>query len=354
MISEPTTWDLATHTRQPTEAVLERVRKHLLIRGRDYFPFLRGPLAIRIEPFRKASTNPLRRFVIFDGKTQARVIAKWAPAYPNNNEGLTEYLHYCSFTSAYAHMSPALQCPRPLAFLETDDTLLTEEYPGALMTQVLRSFSSLESGRRVGKSVQLSASWLSAFHQHLPSTVMPVKAAWPMIERMNPWIRNCQPASEYLELLPLGIAERFQRLSEGIRRCDATCQIGELHRDFGPSNILVSNHGVTVLDAACNDLGPQLFDVATFTAYLRILPFISPRTERFCRRLESMFLSAYFESTSNSTHASNRNLFSFLVIGEIFRNLDRHIRIAAAFPVAIRSISLLYLLRSYRRILRAC
>src|SRR6185437_11625564 len=106
--------------RRPTLATaksVESIRKHLVAHAPRYFPALSGDISIRIEEVKRPSTNALVRFVLSDGYTAARVIAKWAPVYAQNNEGLTEFWHYRLFNSSCGHQS-AFGCPTPLCFVE--------------------------------------------------------------------------------------------------------------------------------------------------------------------------------------------------------------------------------------------
>ena len=142
-------------------------------------------------------------------------------------------------------------------------------------------------------------------------------------------------------------------LRDAVQTSDCMCRIGEIHREFGPSNILVSNEGIAVLDAACNEQGPHLLDAAVFTAYLRVLPFFSPRTVRFCQHLEGVFLAGYFGLASNATQFPKNDLFSLLLVNGILRNLDRHVTVSSAFPAPLRSMAQVYVARNYRRTLAA-
>lgn len=149
-------------------------------------------MTIRIERVRQESSNPLRRFLLIsDGKTQARIIAKWAEVCPDNNEGLTEYLHYLSFNSDCARRSLFLRCPRPLAFLETYNVLLTEECAGTPLSEAFKSLSGTLSDSELRRGVQHSGEWLSSFHEYYPSMVIPIKETWPTITRSCPWIVEC-------------------------------------------------------------------------------------------------------------------------------------------------------------------
>lgn len=341
------------HLRQPSKAALEEVRTHLLLRACEYFRFLHRPLSVRVERVRRESTNPLRRFAISDGERRANVIAKWAPVYASNNEGLTEYRHYYSFNSECA--SPAIQCPRPLAFLDKSNALLTEEHSGVPMSLVLKSFAGAASRTHLTHSVRLAARWLSAFHKHWPSTAVPAKTAWPFIEHSCPWMTERQLAGEgFRTLESTSLSERVWCLREAVRKSDFPVHLGEMHREFGPANILVCGEGVTVLDAPCNEHGPQLFDVAEFVAYLRILDFISLRTEMCCRSLEDVFLAEYFGLNSSAPdrgQSRDRALLLLLTVGGVLRNQSRHVKIAEALLGPVKRACREYFNRNYRRTL---
>ena len=107
---------LTENGKQSRSVALDPIRRHLLAHGRDYFPSLERHLRVTITPVRQPSTNPLYRFIVSDDCRTFPVIAKWAPIYPDNNEGETEYLHYRNFYFRYGSDSP-FRCPKPVAFL---------------------------------------------------------------------------------------------------------------------------------------------------------------------------------------------------------------------------------------------
>lgn len=336
---------------RPTEAALVRIQSYLLLHAREQFPLARDPLTIDVSLVRYQATNPLRRFTISDGTRKIRVIGKWAPVYPNNNEGLTEFLHYNSFGAAFP--SAVIRCPKALGFLHAENVLLTEEYPGVQMHRALKRLV-LSTPKRLLDCVRLGARWLAAFHELHPYQLVSIHQAWPHLERAHSWLSNAQAATR--KLRPLGsdsLTSRILSLRDSVLRHSAPCRVGGIHGDFGPSNILTSKDGIVVLDVASNAPGPQLLDVAAFVAYLRILPMLSARSKRLCDSLEEAFLSAYADVASRSSPPIDHRMLSLLVACQVVRNLDRHMAISASMPQPLRTLCRAYLVRNYRRTLLA-
>ena len=322
---------------------LRRVQGHLEEHGLDYFPALKEITKIRIERVKEESTNPLRRFVLSDGTQNARVIAKWAPVYCSNNEGLTEYRHYHHFNAEF-HGAVPFSCPRPLAFIESDGVLLTEE---KILSPLVGLLRFRRQSRTTERAVRLSAKWLAAFHKLTCSEPKPVGLTWRGIERSSPWITD-----RYLEredvnaIVGPEIRGRILRVRSRFRSGSFLCRMGGVHRDFGPGNIGVSIEGVTVFDAAYNRQGPQLLDVADFITYLGLLPTFGLRSARICRGLTNAFLEAYFETSPASVDETI--VLKMLAIGSLVRSLDRHLSISRRFPCPLESIFKSWLARMYR------
>jgi hypothetical protein len=301
-----------------------------------------------VEEIKQPSTNALARFVLFDGHATARVIAKWAPVYAENNEGLTEFGHYRRFNSCWGR--EAFGCPRPLCFVKGENVLLTEEQEGVPLRDACHSALHRRRSRQILRAVILSGRWLNAFHHLTPPAMLPMSSAWVLLEWLAPCIFDA-----YLAKSELGsvVTSQMRRQMERVRRilahCSCACKVGTIHRDFGPGNILVSSKAITVLDAACNKRGPQLIDVADFFAYMRLLSTVTLRTTQTCENLIDEFWNAYLGS--GEIHAAERALLDLLIVGATARNLERHLGAARSLPAPLRRVTGSYCIRRYRRML---
>ena len=328
---------------------VESVREDFAVHARSYFPVLSGDVSIRIEDVKRSSTNALIRFALSDGCTTARVIAKWAPVYPENNEGLTEFAHYRLFNSRYGYES-AFGCPIPLCFFESENVLLTEEQDGLPLRDVCRSVLHRGSFKRVLHATILSGRWLCAFH-HLTSPIkLPLHSAWGLVEKWSPWILERYLAkTELASVMTTRMRNKIGHCRRLLASCSCICNIGAIHGDFGPGNILVSSKKVTVLDAASNELGPQLIDVADFLGYMHLLSTVSLRKTRSCGTFINEFLKAYLGP--EELQSAEKALLNLLMIGTIARTLERHLSAIRLMVAPLRALAASYCAHRYRNVL---
>jgi hypothetical protein len=302
-------------------------------------------VTISHESVARPATNLLVRFVASDGVRETRVIAKWAPVYPENNEGLTEFHHYRRFHRALGHRA-CVRCPLPLAFLRDENVLLTREDPGVPFRDVLRSVGPRSAPIDILRTCVLCARWLRQFHHLMPLSRVPVSSAIVNLKRLWPDLSDANRIGDKLNLILTGdLRRRIQSNYERLCECTSLCSSGSIHRDFGPGNILCTEHNITVLDAASNQIGPQLIDVAEFVAYLYLLPVTTLHTRQACRKFARTFLDSYL--TSSVWNPGEEMLFRLLAIVSAIRTVERQIRRLEHLPRPARSIAWRYLALRY-------
>ena len=334
----------------PVGRRVEAIREHLLIHARSYFPALSGSISIRIEEVKRPSTNALARFVLSDGCTTARVIAKWTPIYTGNNEGLTEFEHYRLFNSRCGGDS-GFGCPTALCFVEGENILLTEEQEGLPLRDACRSLFHRTPSRRVLQASILSGRWLNAFHYLASPTKLPIRSAWRLLEKLSPCIFDAYLAKRELSaVITNQMRLQIGHSRQALARCSCVCKVGAIHKDFGPGNILVSDKTITVLDAASNEVGPQLIDVADFLGYMHLLSTVSLRTTRSCEKFTNEFLRAYLGSAR--IQSAEEALLNLLKIGATARTYERHLGTITLMPAPLRRSMASYCAHRYRRVLQ--
>ena len=190
------------------------------------------------------------------------------------------------------------------------------------------------------------------FHRLTSPAKLGICSAWHLLERLSPSIFD-----PYLNKSELGgvLTNQMRRQIEHCRRvlasCPCSCKVRTIHKDFGPGNILISGKTITVLDAASNEPGPQLIDVADFLAYMYLLPIVSLRTRQSCKDFTNEFMKAYLGS--GELQLAEKVLLNLLIIGATARTFERHLGAIALVPEPLRGLMALYCAHRYRRVLDA-
>jgi len=328
---------------------LEAVRRHIMLSGRLYFPELCDGFRVKASfPFH--STYPIAKFELDDGIHRMGIVAKWAPVFQGNNEGLTEFANYLQFNSMYCVSGVRFRCPRVLNFLTDQNVLLTEEEPGSTLRYILchpAQFHDLPDGS-FRCTLEALAQWLKAFHR-IDSTRISAASGWLHVERAIPWL-----SSDFIDrddVIALLGRDRVETLkcardfAQRAVRCPG-CNVGRLHNDYGPGNIVVNAHRVTVLDAAWNRPGVQLSDVAYFTTCISLMGALHVRSARWRQSAVEQFLCSYFRD--NGVSPETKMLLVLLRLEAVLRELARHVRRIEALPFVLRPGLRLFCRRVYR------
>jgi len=280
------------------EERVHAVEAHLCRNALRYFPGLHGKVCVHRLPMR-GSTAQIVRFQVVAGALRKDVVAKWAPIYKENNEGLTEYYHYKRFNDN--NTIAAIGCPTALDFLAEGNVLLTEAVPGESLLTLLRRRNISRVGhaktQEMDRAIQLCGIWLRKFH----SLVCEETTAESNAQARR--IRGCIPKINALcfgddTTLPFHgsllckIRSIMQHVFHG--GFPGSCQFAQRHGDFGPGNILVDSGSIAVLDITRNKPAPTVSDLAYFTVYLDLMPYTWLMDHRLFARYKSLFLAAYF------------------------------------------------------------
>jgi Phosphotransferase enzyme family len=333
----------------------EAVRRHIASAARHYFPELRQEFAVT-SSFPYHSTYPIALFELYDGDCRRGIVAKWAPVYGENNEGLTEFTNYAQFNFVYGLRSEArYRCPRPLNFLHEHNVLLTEQEPGSTLRYIL--CHPLQSHELPGASLECTlqalGEWLRAFHDIDSVRVCP-SSAHTHLERATPHLSGrFVLGRDALALLGNGTTQTLQCVHKTVQRATLPCdlRLGALHNDYGPGNIVINRDRATVLDAAWNRPGLQLSDVAYFTTCISLMGALHLRSQSWCRSATEQFVYAYFGDSHHPPEL--RLMLALLRLEALLRELDRHVRRVSELPSLVQPAARRFFRHAYADAIRS-
>jgi hypothetical protein len=332
----------------------DAVRRHITLAARQYFPELLRDFDIQCS-FPYHSTYPIALFELHDGERRKAIVAKWAPVFDDNNEGLTEFTNYMQFNSTYARPELHFRCPRPLDFLHENNVLLTEEEPGSTLRYVLcHPLRAHEMpGSSQGDTMCALGEWLRAFHELNSTCISGPCAAMYVHQATSHLSGDFAGRPEVLALLGSRSLETLQRARQRIDPASlASCvRVGGVHNDFGPGNIVVNRERVTVLDIGWKLPGLQLSDVAYFTAVISLMVALHLRSQAWGRLAVEQFTHAYFGDSRITPEL--KLLLGLLRLDAVLRELERHLRRIAEVPAMLQPTVRLLCRRAYEQEIRA-
>ncbi len=182
---------------------------------------------------------------------------------------------------------PGLEVPKPLGMVLDLSMLVYLPVEGTALDEVLFGPEAVEA-------VSRTAEWLDALHA----------ASLPLD-------RKLQPATEVVNLQAWAALVGRTHPSEGTRAARLAADLeatasrlpmtGEtvIHKDFHYKHVLVEEPGlgVRVIDFDEVRLGDPMYDVAHFSAHLRLLACRNPRHAGSIAALEGTFLDVYAEQS---------------------------------------------------------
>ncbi|MFQ5802591.1 MAG: aminoglycoside phosphotransferase family protein [Candidatus Methylomirabilales bacterium] len=207
---------------------------------------------------------------------------------------------------------------KPIGCLYDLNLLVTEEIPGEALHAILKRRGRLLPGRanlsKLQRYCRLSGQWLSAFQEvsrSIETTPYDVRAALDEMRRV------VDEESNDL-LLTRSMANRvLDWLEKCARELPDECEVSGMHSDFVPSNLIVADDKVVVLDFECFRSGPVYRDAITFLHALDnylVNPLFSRETIRL---LQEEFLSGYKARIKNEDVSLVRMLEVRETLGQI-------------------------------------
>lgn len=316
-------------------------------RASTYYPEIgHRPFLVR-EKAVSRSTYPIFAYQISAAGFVRDIYVKFAPVYPQKNEGLVEYenlqLIWKNFRKDGGYGSP-----KPLDFIHELNALVVEGVPGVPFLGILLrdnwySASSLKR-KNLERIVARCGYWLREFHQAAGIESVPCGDIHAWLPRED--LTDCLPCKR----LTRSARDILNNLS-GMDWRGMVLPVSRIHGDLALDNILTDGQTVNVLDVSYNKRDAIYADVASFLANLltvNTMPKHPLYDSRQVRNLSRAFLAAYgIEDFRNHTVL----LKAYLVRAVLTRCVEQRSSIEARIHERLRYIPMIYLHLKYYRIL---
>lgn len=338
-----------------TGAMLDRVAAYVGGHAAAWFPGMPSApgAGVVLRRLGEASSYPLFAADLPGG---AGVIVKFAPVFPGNNEGMTEYRHLCAMHERLGAGGP-LRVARPLAFLDDVNALVMERVGGERFSRVLLRaggrLAGADDARRIQHWARQCGEWLACYHavnRRGEEAAFGGDFAARVEEKLDLLARH-----GFTDAVARAARDTVERLADFGRGCAVT--VADQHGDYGPQNVHVGDGYIYVFDLNYHAAAPVYEDIGYFLVTLETMnPY--PKQWLFDRRrvaaLRDPFLRGYFGDDGDA--AARRVLIEGYYIKSLLfrcakqrRNTSKRGRAALAAFDALR-------LRGYypRRVARQC
>jgi hypothetical protein len=307
---------------------------------------------IHLRPFQAHSTYPLYLAEVAAGVGPShRLVVKFAPIYGEHREGQAEYANLRTMW-ARTERSGHLHVPRPLAYWEDVNALVTEYRPGNRFSRRILSSASwfAPPGRRasLARTAVQCGEWLRAYHDATAHGEGPA-----IDERFLAIVRRDMarlPARGSLGRL--GGAMRAVLEGAVEKLSGRMVPVAVRHGDFSPDNVHLDGEGICVFDLSHHQVAPVYSDIAFYLVALDTMnPY--PRHPLFDRRvargLEGPFLSGYFGADRARRQAEESAVLGAYMVKTLFTRCLRQRAVAAsAGPFALAVFDGLWVGGHYR------
>lgn len=313
---------------------------------------------VRLIPFHERSSYPLyeaRVHLTGSDAPAARFIVKFAPVFPENNEGLTEFRHLAIMTERLGVDGP-LRVPRAHDFYADLNALVMERVGGERFSRALLAnaswFSGSEHAARLSAWATMCGRWLREFHAATARD-----PGHPFGETFLAAIERRMTAFAPLGF-PADVIARVRRTAAGLHAFGQTLTspVAGRHGDYGPQNIHVADDHIFVFDLNYPDAAVVYEDVVYFLVTLETLnPY--PRQWFFSRgrvaALRDPFLRGYLGASPDETQT--RLLAGYYLKALLFRASKQRRNVGARGTLP-RALFDRFRLRGYyaRRVARQC
>lgn len=231
-------------------------------------------------------TSELRRVVLVGASRRVALYVKLVRESPGRAFGdrdaaaqaLAEYRELERVSRAFVGAERA-RVARPLAYVEEERAIVTEEVPGLPLARVVhregRRPTLPATGAYFGEIGRGIAEWLQRFQSlSSPATIDIDEVRRYCDDRLHFLVRS--PRAEFLEQDRAAALARFDALAAALTFDDLFAV--DVHGDFTPENIFVDGRTVTVIDFVGNRRGLRHYDLAHLLMQLdavRRKPWIS-------------------------------------------------------------------------------
>ncbi len=284
---------------------IEAVRRRIAERAHRYVPD--GPIEgadCCIRPLGEPSSYPVLAADVTDasGAVRLRAVVKFAPVFPENNEGRTEYEHLVRMHRRLGGNGP-LRVARPLDFYEDLDALVTERVGGERFNRVLLRDATRGAGaqtrERLARIARRCGQWLREWHAET--------AAGEVSAFGEAWRAHLDDVLERLSAVgfPREARAAVESAARVLERWNVAAPLARRHGDYGPQNVHADDDAVWVFDLNYPDDAPVYVDVTYFLVTLQTMAPRGAGALRFSRAvlraLETPFLEGYFGRAPNAT-----------------------------------------------------
>lgn len=331
-------------------SVVDELPRFLASRIAKYYPEVaqRNP-SMREIPIAHSS-YPIFAYRIQAPGFSRNVYIKFAPVFPDKNEGLVEYENLQRIHDHFPR-GRGYGSPKPLEFIPEWNALITEGVRGtSLRTRLLRANWLGASAARRGelkRIVERCGHWLREFHsingiewiRGAPKFELGWMASW---DRLRHWLSEAEAGDRIRDDVQRIIDDRWGVLNLPVSR---------KHGDLALDNILVYEGDINVLDVSYADRDALFNDVAHFVANIRTVNSL-PRhvlfDRRYARTLSDIFLKAYGVSDYPDGYESLR---PYLINAMLERFTVQASAIRTRFGDKLSGILTALLCRTYARLL---
>ena len=300
---------------------IERTQELLRRRAHSYFAHARGTEPeITQRPFQERSTYPLYLFDLKFGDRTEQVVVKFAPVFPENNEGQTEFLNMRQIWRDAPSEPDGLGLVRPLDFYEETDALVSELVESTRfspwMMKDCEFGASFEQQAELRRRISLAGRWLRLLHDttRAPDSCTLAESTFlPRFEELAVRLNEHGLLSRSTEQLRKFFVAAISRHGD-LRVPNAL-----VHGDYGPQNMAFADGKLYVFDLQRKFSEIVFHDLAYFLVTLKTLnPY--PTYPRFNRSravsLESPFLEGYFSGQSTP---NEQILLDLLVLRNLYQ-----------------------------------
>ena len=295
---------------------LEATKRAIEERAASYYPVFKGTeMELRQLPFRENSTYPIYLFEMRAREADfpvCKIVVKFAPVFPENNEGQTEYENMLRFHHSSNPNDPELGYVRPLDFIFETNALVSEYVDAERFAPwFMRAccFGASPATRRdLRERVRRAGSWLAAMHARTAGETLRLgdSSFDETTKRVLAGLGEAGLLSRQLSRVNAFLGKIAPRVA------NLPAPYALIHGDYGPQNMAFARKRVYVFDLQRNFNEVIFHDLAFFLVTLKtVIPY--PRYPRFSRRcalsLEQPFLQGYFAQELDGQQQLTLHLF---------------------------------------------
>ncbi len=215
---------------------------------------------------------------------------------PNEDFRVAQEVTGLQKSSSIFKANTSLRVPTLLGTLSQDKGLILEASPGSLLlahlTENISFFASEPQMTQIDSLMKQCASWLRTFHQiEVQEKSFDLEHYLTIFERYHKELKEHQVSSALLKRL-----DAFLQELEPLKAFETTYV--QSHDDFGPGNVLVDGHSVTVMDIPWGFVDSIYHDLSYFILQLETLNFSLKKlffNQSQMTRYKETFIATYFE-----------------------------------------------------------